>query len=317
MIKQPIPTIINEACSLWQQGDVVAIPTETVYGLAADAAQDIAVAKIFSVKGRPQFNPLILHVSSLEQLEAYAEVTPSLVKTAAAFWPGPLTLVLKRRTHAQLSYLVTAGLDTVAVRLPAHPITQTLIKAYGKPLAAPSANKSNSISPTSATDVEVSLGDQVPLIIDGGATAVGLESTIVDLTADTPTILRPGGVTFEALRDVLGDLSYAVTGAAIKAPGMLKRHYAPSIPMRLSALEKQPGEVMLGFGKMPCDLNLSEQGNLQEAAANLFRMMRLLDNPEYCGIAVAPIPQEGLGVAINDRLSRAATCGEEEIKNDD
>lgn len=317
MIKQPIATTIDEACALWQQGDVVAIPTETVYGLAADAEQDIAVAKIFSVKGRPQFNPLILHVSSLEQLDAYAEITPLLMKAAATFWPGPLTFVLKRRAQARLSYLVTAGLDTVAVRLPAHPVAQDLIRTYGKPLAAPSANKSNSISPTSAADVEASLGNQIPLIIDGGVTTVGLESTIVDLTAQIPMILRPGGVTAEALSEVLGELSYASSGAAIKAPGMLKRHYAPSIPVRLNAFEKRQGEVMLGFGDKPCDLNLSEQGDLQEAAANLFRMMRLLDNSEYQGIAVAPIPQHGLGVAINDRLSRAATCVEEETKNDD
>ena len=317
MIKQPIPATINEACTLWRQGDVVAIPTETVYGLAADAEQDIAVSKIFSIKGRPQFNPLILHVSSLEQLEAYANITPLLIKAAAAFWPGPLTFVLKRRERTNLSYLVTAGLETVAVRLPAHPIAQALIQSYGKPLAAPSANKSNSISPTSAVDVEASLGNQVPLIIDGGATTVGLESTIVDLTADIPTILRPGGVTIEALSEVLGELSYVSVGASIKAPGMLNRHYAPSIPMRLNVLDRKRGEAMLGFGKIPCDLNLSEQGNLQEAAANLFRMMRLLDNPKYNGIAVAPIPLYGLGVAINDRLSRAATCVEEEAKNDD
>lgn len=317
MIKYPTLATINEACTLWQQGDVVAIPTETVYGLAADAEQDMAVAKIFSIKGRPRFNPLILHVSSLEQLEMYAHITPLLIKAAAVFWPGPLTFVLKRRAAAALSYLVTAGLDTIAVRLPRHPVAQDLIKAYGKPLAAPSANKSNSISPTSAMDVEVSLGNQLPLIIDGGQTTVGLESTIVDLTTDVPTILRPGGVTSEALRDVLGDINFVSVGGAIKAPGMLKRHYAPSIPMRLNAREKRLGEVMLGFGQMGCDLNLSEQGNLQEAAANLFRMMRLLDNPRYRGIAVAPIPSYGLGVAINDRLSRAATCGEEENGNDD
>ncbi|WP_032113099.1 L-threonylcarbamoyladenylate synthase [Candidatus Paracaedibacter symbiosus] len=306
-IKQLTSAIIEAACDLWRRGDIVAIPTETVYGLAADAEQDAAVAKIFTVKGRPQFNPLILHVSSLEQLADYVEVTPLLTKAAAAFWPGPLTLVLKRKSGAKLSYLVTAGLDSVAVRLPAHPIAQELIQAYGKPLAAPSANKSNSISPTSAEDVAASLGNDVPLIIDGGQTRIGLESTIVDLTSETSTILRPGGVTFEDLNKVFGQMRYAEVGAAITAPGMLKRHYAPSIPMRLNVLEKQANEVMLGFGNVEGDLNLSEQGDLGEAAANLFRMMRLLDNPVNRAIAVAPIPYWGLGIAINDRLSRAAT----------
>ena len=315
MIQQPTPMVIQNACHLWQQGEVVAIPTETVYGLAADAEQDAAVAKIFAIKGRPQFNPLILHISSLEQLADYAEITPLLLKAAAVFWPGPLTFVLKRLPQAKLSYLVTAGLDSVAVRLPAHPVARELICAYGKPLAAPSANKSNSISPTSAADVAASFANQeVPLIIDGGPTSIGLESTIVDLTSDIPTILRPGGVTFEALTAILGEVRYAATGAAVKAPGMLKRHYAPSIPLRLNVIEKHDNEVMLGFGAMTCDLNLSQQGDLQEAAANLFRMLRQLDNPIYQGIAVAPIPHHDLGVAINDRLTRAATPNETDLR---
>ena len=299
--------IIQNACHLWQQGEVVAIPTETVYGLAADAEQDIAVAKIFALKGRPQFNPLILHVHSLEQLENYAEITPLLLQAAAVFWPGPLTFVLKRRSQAKLSYLVSAGLDSIAVRLPAHPIAQELLRAYGKPLAAPSANKSNSISPTSAADVTASFGTEIPLIIDGGSATIGLESTIIDLTTNIPTILRPGGVTFEALTAILGEIQYIETGAAIKAPGMLKRHYAPSIPLRLNTVEQYDNEAMLGFGSMTCNLNLSPSSDLQEAAANLFRMLRQLDNPTYQGIAVAPIPNHNLGVAINDRLNRAAT----------
>lgn len=306
-IKKPTPANIDLACDLWRRGDIVAIPTETVYGLAADAEQDLAVAKIFAVKGRPHFNPLILHVSSFDQLEEYAEITPLVIKAAAAFWPGALTFVLKRGKEAKLSYLVTAGLDSVAVRLSSHPLAQQLIGSYGKPLAAPSANKSNSISPTSAADVAASLGENVPLIIDGGAATLGLESTILDLTADVPTILRPGGVTFEALKQVLGDIRYAAPQAAVTAPGMMARHYAPGLPMRLNVLEKQKGEVLIGFGEMPCDMNLSKQGDLTEAAANLFRMMRLLDIPgNHVAIAVAPIPNYGLGVAINDRLSRAA-----------
>lgn len=299
--------IIQNACRLWQDGEVVAIPTETVYGLAADAEQDAAVAKIFAIKGRPQFNPLILHVHSLEQLEDYAEITPLLLQAAAVFWPGPLTFVLKRRPQAKLSYLVTAGLDSVAVRLPAHPIALELLRAYGKPLAAPSANKSNSISPTSAADVATSFGNEIPLIIDGGSATIGLESTIIDLTMGIPIILRPGGVTFEALTAILGEIRYAEAGAAVKAPGMLKRHYAPSIPLRLNSVEPYDSEAILGFGSMACHLNLSPSGDLQEAAANLFRMLRQLDNPIYKGIAVAPIPNHDLGVAINDRLNRAAT----------
>lgn len=299
--------MIQNACHLWQQGDVVAIPTETVYGLAADAEQDAAVAKIFAIKGRPHFNPLILHIHSLEQLEEYAEIPPLLLHAAKVFWPGPLTFVLKRRPQAKLSYLVTAGLDSVAVRLPAHPIAQELLRTYGKPLAAPSANKSNSISPTCAADVAASFGNEIPLIIDGGSATIGLESTIVDLTTDIPTILRPGGVTFEALTAILGEIKYATTGAVVKAPGMLKRHYAPSIPLRLDTVKTHKNEAMLGFGSMTCDLNLSPHGDLQEAAANLFRMLRQLDNPIYQGIAVAPIPHHDLGIAINDRLNRAAT----------
>lgn len=311
MIQLPTSLIIQTACELWGKGEVVAIPTETVYGLAADAEQDIAVAKIFAIKGRPKFNPLILHISSLDQLEQYAETTPLFIKAAEAFWPGPLTFVLPRRKGTKLSYLVTAGLETVAVRLPAHPLAQQLIQTYGKPLAAPSANKSNSMSPTSALDVAASLGGRIPLIIDGGPTLVGLESTIIDLTTNIPTILRPGGVTFEALNAIIGPVQYRADDALIKAPGMLKRHYAPTLPLRLNALEKRDAEAMLGFGPVTGDLNLSEQGHLSEAAANLFRYLRQLDTSPYQGIAVAPIPMQGLGVAINDRLTRAA-CIEEE-----
>lgn len=314
LIQPPTATTIQAACALWSQGNVVAIPTETVYGLAADATQDAAVAKIFAIKGRPQVNPLILHISNLDQLADYAEITLLLTKAAAAFWPGPITFVLKRRVGAKLSYLVTAGLHTVAVRLPAHPVTQELIRCYGKPLAAPSANKSNSISPTSATDVVASLGGKVPLIIDGGPPLIGLESTIIDLTSDIPTILRPGGITFEALQAQLGEIRYASPGTTIKAPGMMKRHYAPTLPLRLNALEKRSAEAMLGFGSRTGDLNLSERGDLNEAAANLFHHLRQLDDSRcYKGIAVAPIPNHDVGVAINDRLKRAAVMKE----NDD
>lgn len=298
--------LTQQACNLWRNGDVVAIPTETVYGLAADAEQDSAVAKIFSIKGRPQFNPLIVHGYSFEQLSSYIEVSPPFEKLANTFWPGPLTIVAHRRKDAKLSYLVTAGLDTVAVRIPAHPIALALLKAYDKPLAAPSANKSNTISPTSATDVITTLKDQIPLIIDGGLTTIGIESTIIDVTTQTPTILRPGGITYENLTNLLGVVKYTSSEEGIKAPGMLKRHYAPSIPMRLNATAKNEREAFLGFGDMSCDKNLSHRGCLQEAAANLFRMMRELDDISFQAIAVAPIPNRGLGVAINDRLKRAA-----------
>ena len=313
MIQQPSLSTLQEACRLWQQGEVVAIPTETVYGLAADAAQDLAVAKIFTIKGRPQFNPLILHISSLEQLEAYAEIPPLLFPLASAFWPGPLTVVLKRKPTANLSHLATAGLDTLAVRWPDHPLAQELLRMYGKPLVAPSANKSNSLSPTSAQAVADSLSNQVSLIIDGGKPTIGLESTIIDLTTSIPTILRPGGITFEALSAKIGLIQIIKqSGEIIKAPGMLKRHYAPGLPLRLQAHHAQPGEALLGFGPVEGNLNLSPTGDLAEAAANLFWMLRQLDTPLYQAIAVAPIPHHHLGIAINDRLQRAATLKEEE-----
>lgn len=305
--------LIQDACTLWANGEVVAIPTETVYGLAADAEQDDAVAKIFAIKGRPQFNPLIIHGYSLRQLSYYVEITPLFEKLAAAFWPGPLTIVGCRKKEASLSYLVSAGLDTVAVRIPAHPVALELLKAYRKPLAAPSANKSNTISPTSAADVAASLKKAVPLIIDGGLTTVGVESTIIDITGPIPTILRPGGTTYEDLTNLIGKVQYATADSEIKAPGMLKRHYAPSLPLHLNRRIKQEGEVLLGFGDTACDLNLSKTGCLQEAAANLFRMMRELDTISHHAIAVAPIPHIGLGVAINDRLQRAAASPEEPI----
>lgn len=315
MIHPPTPSAFQEACRLWQAGEVVAIPTETVYGLAADASQDLAVAKIFALKGRPHFNPLILHIHSLEQLEIYAEIPPLLASLANAFWPGPLTVVLPRKANAPLSELVTAGLDTLAVRWPAHPLTQQLLQQYGKPLAAPSANKSNSLSPTSAQAVAASFASQAPFIIDGGDCPIGLESTIIDLTTSSPTLLRPGGITAEALKEVLPTLqNKEEIPSLIKAPGMLKKHYAPQLPLRLNALHPFPGEAFLGFGSLRGNLNLSPSGDLTEAAANLFRMLRQLDTPMYQGIAVAPIPLHHLGAAINDRLQRAAAVNEEDNK---
>jgi L-threonylcarbamoyladenylate synthase len=311
------PEILSRACELLHAGDVVAIPTETVYGLAGDATNDKAIVKIYAVKQRPEFNPLIIHCHSAQQAKQYAEFDARAEKLADAFWPGPVTFVLRRRQDAPqdslVSLLASSGLDTLAIRIPAHPVAQALIKAYSKPLAAPSANLSQTISPTSAIDVQASLGNRVPLIIDGGRTPVGVESTIIDLTEERPKILRPGGIAVEQIQQLIGPVDLAFSGTfngtlgGIRAPGMMARHYAPSVPVRLNVLESQPGELFLGFGDIAGDHNLSPAGNLEEAAANLFRLMRLMDQPGIVGIAVAPIPRSGLGLAINDRLMRAAT----------
>lgn len=308
------PEVLQTACNLLAAGDVVAIPTETVYGLAADATNDQAVAKIYATKQRPEFNPLIIHFHSASQASQYVEFTELAKRLAEKFWPGPLTLVLKRLKDSEspISLLASAGLDTLAVRIPSHPIAQALIKLYGKPLAAPSANLSMTISPTCALDVQASLGSRVPLIIDGGATKIGVESTILDLSGPEPTLLRPGGISLELLRAEIADIRF-YHGSSIKAPGMMQRHYAPSSRIRLNAQEKNNlDEKMLGFGTIQGDLNLSPAGDLEEAAANLFRMMRELDaqltasGVKSKSIAVAPIPTHGLGLAINDRLTRAA-----------
>ncbi len=300
------PEVLEQACELLSAGDVVAIPTETVYGLAADATNDQAVAKIYAVKQRPDFNPLIIHCHSAQQAKQYVEFDSRAEKLAIEFWPGPVTFVLNRCPDSAISLLASSGLDTLAVRIPAHPMAQALIKAFSRPLAAPSANLSQTISPTSALDVQASLGTRVPLIIDGGNTKVGVESTIIDLTETVPVILRPGGLSVERIQDIIGPVYIGGQGV-IKAPGMMERHYAPSVKMRLNVTDPMPGELYLGFGDMACDLNLSSVGNLEEAAANLFRMMRDLDRPGALGIAVAPIPNQDLGLAINDRLKRAAT----------
>jgi L-threonylcarbamoyladenylate synthase len=275
--------------------------------LAADATNDQAVAKIYAVKQRPEFNPLIIHCHSAQQAKQYVDFDERAEKLADRFWPGPVTFVLKRNKDSEISLLASSGLDTLAVRIPAHPMAQALIKAYSKPLAAPSANLSQTISPTSALDVQASLGTKVPLIIDGGNTQVGVESTIVDLSDNIPVILRPGGLSIERIQDVIGPVILGGHDGAIKAPGMMDRHYAPSVKVRLNVAAPLSGEKYLGFGQMECDLNLSESANLEEAAANLFRMIRELDHPGVLAIAVAPIPNHGLGLAINDRLRRAAS----------
>lgn len=317
MIIAPTPQGIAEACRLLREGQVVGMPTETVYGLAADATQDEAVARIFEVKNRPTFNPLIIHVASAVEAENLVEMTLEARSLMEIFWPGPLTLVLNRRKDCPISLLASGGLDTLAIRCPSHPVAGRLIREYGHPLAAPSANRSTTISPTCAEDVSESLGSLVPLILDGGTCDVGLESTILDLSGDVPVLLRPGSVLMESLAAIVGPIYQVKKGGSvplpIKAPGMMHRHYAPHRPLRLNATNSQAGEALLGFGEtgsLPVTLNLSEAGNLTEAAANLFQMLRYLDKDPYTGIAVMPIPSTGLGIAINDRLQRAAALEE-------
>lgn len=297
---------LSRAATLLQDGRLVAFPTETVYGLGADAGDDHAVARIYEAKGRPSFNPLIVHLADLDAVKVLVHWSPEAEALAQAFWPGPLTLVLPMRAGAPVSKLVTAGLDTLAVRMPAAPVAQALLRATGRPVAAPSANRSGQISPTRAEHVAQSLGDRVDAILDGGPCAVGLESTILGL-AGLPTLLRPGGITREALSHVLG-LPVAERHEAdkISAPGQIRSHYAPNARVRLNAVEFQPGEARLGFGPVDCDLNLSQAEDLTEAAANLFEYLHRLDATGAPCIAVSPIPHIGMGVAINDRLSRAA-----------
>ncbi|HXC29377.1 MAG TPA: L-threonylcarbamoyladenylate synthase [Stellaceae bacterium] len=303
---------IAQAAILLRDGRLVAFPTETVYGLGGDATNDAAVGAIFAAKGRPRFNPLIIHVPGLAEAEAIAIFDSRAREAARHFWPGPLTLVLRRREGGGISLLASAGLDTVAVRVPAHSIAQALLRAAGRPLAAPSANRSGQVSPTEAAHVAAELDERVSLILDGGSCVVGLESTVLDLTGPKPALLRPGGATVEALTEVLGPIA---TGAGDpqmpRSPGQLASHYAPQLPLRMNAVAAQPGEALLAFGPHPPSdfaemLNLSPSGDLAEAAANFFAMLRRLDRPEFTGIAAMPIPDEGLGRAINDRLRRAA-----------
>jgi len=308
---------ILRAAALLRDGKLVAFPTETVYGLGADATNGTAVAAIYAAKGRPSFNPLIIHVADsrvLDDLVIWSDVAQLL---ASSLWPGPLTLILPRKKDSPISLLASAGLDTLAVRIPSHPVAQKLLRAVNLPIAAPSANASGRLSPTAPVHVVDSLGDKVDMILAGGRSQIGIESTVVSLI-DTPRILRPGGVTQEQLERVLGYKislfeSSVDTLSAHPSPGMLESHYAPRLPVRLNAERAKDGEAYLAFGPrltgtptISCHLNLSPTGDLNEAAANLFAMLRELDNPSYIGIAVAPIPNVALGVAINDRLRRAA-----------
>lgn len=307
------PALVAAAKAL-RAGQLVAFPTETVYGLGADARNGTAVARIFETKGRPSFNPLIVHVTDQDVVRRYVDMTADASVLAHAFWPGPLTMVLSARPENGVSSLVSAGLDTLAVRIPSHPVAQALLRVSGCLIAAPSANVSGRISPTRAAHVHAEFGDAVPFVLDGGASEVGLESTIVDLSKVEPVLLRPGGVSQDALETVLGKPIQVLAGANVDrpiAPGQLASHYAPSAPVRLNATRVEPEEALLGFGS---DLpetngpfsNLSATGDLREAAANLFDMLRELDNEAVSAIAVMTVPMEGVGIAINDRLRRAA-----------
>ena len=298
------PENIAQAVALLRAGQLLAFPTETVYGLGADARNGQAVASIYAAKGRPSFNPLIVHVADSNIARNFGVWSETAQLLADAFWPGPLSLVLPLRKDAGLSELVTAGLDSVAIRVPAGDLAQDLLRAFGGPIAAPSANPSGKISPTTPEHVLAGLSGQISAVLDGGPCAVGLESTIVGLVGE-PTLLRAGGVPREAIETVLG-APLAVAGDAITAPGQLASHYAPSAKVRLNAEAWEAGELTLGFGQMECDLNLSETADLVEAAANLFGHLHKLDAMKGDKIAVAPIPEAGLGAAINDRLTRAA-----------
>jgi len=306
------PNAIAEAAAHLRAGRLVAFPTETVYGLGADATQGRAVAAIFAAKGRPRFNPLIAHVTGAEEAERHAIFTPLAVRLAEAFWPGPLTLVLRRRPASPIADLATAGLDTVAIRVPGHAIAQALLAAAGVPVAAPSANLSGHVSATRAEHVAADLGGRVAMILDGGPTTVGLESTILDATGAEPVLLRPGAGAAEAVERAAGAAGGGRGGGARpSSPGQLASHYAPRAGLRLGAREVFPGEALLAFGPNPPAtdgpaINLSPAGDLAEAAANLFAALRQLDDAGARTIAVTPIPETGLGEAIADRLRRAA-----------
>lgn len=298
---------IDKALEVLSAGGLVAFPTETVYGLGADATNDLAVAKIYAAKGRPQFNPLIAHVLDVEAAFELAEFPADALKLAARFWPGPLTLVLPRRVPCLVSMLASAGLPSLALRVPAHPLALELLREFGKPVVAPSANPSGRISPTTADHVRAGLGSKVDLILDGGPSAVGLESTIVSFLDGRPWLLRSGGLSRRAIESALGhELLTGKVAGPLHAPGQLDSHYAPQAKMRLNASTWLDGEARLGFGVYEAPLNLSRRGDVVEAAANLFSMLHQLDAQKPSVIAVAPIPNSGLGEAINDRLIRAA-----------
>ncbi len=305
---------VRRAARLLRAGSLVAFPTETVYGLGADATSAAAIAAVYAAKGRPRANPLIVHLDRADAAEREARFDSRALRLAERFWPGPLTLVLRRRAETRLSPSVSAGLDTVALRVPAHPVALALLGATRRPIAAPSANPSGRLSPTTAEHVAAALGGRVALILDAGRCRIGVESTVVDLSAPgVARLLRPGGVPRAAIEAEIGPLEGAEQGPP-RSPGMMESHYAPRLPLRLDARAARPGEALLAFGPdvpsgAAATLNLSPAGDLDEAAANLFAMLHALDRPEFSAIAVAPIAGEGRGAAINDRLRRAFAAG--------
>lgn len=300
---------IERAAELLRRGALVAFPTETVYGLGADATNDRAVASIFEAKGRPRFNPLIAHLRDADSAHDLAQFTTAAEELADKFWPGPLTLVLPRKRHCPLSLLVSAGLDTVAVRVPAHLIAQQLLAAVDRPIAAPSANRSGHVSATTAEHVVQDFGERLDLVLDGGPTEAGIESTVIGFQNDRPVLLRAGAISRGEIEVVTGPLLTS-SGNTIASPGQLASHYAPRAALRLNATHVEADEALLAFGAnlsaAGTALNLSPSGDLKEAAANLFAMLRALDSSGAQAIAVMPIPEHGLGEAINDRLRRAA-----------
>ena len=305
---------IEDAAKILRDGGLVAFPTETVYGLGASAADGKAVARLYAAKGRPSFNPLISHVADLDAARKLTQFDDLSEKLARAFWPGPLTLVLHKAEGCNVSDLATAGLDSIAIRVPSHPVARDLLRAFGGAIVAPSANRSGHVSPTTAPHVMEDLEGRIDLILDGGQTQVGVESTIVSCLEGRLMLLRPGGIARADIERIIGtpleDPPLAVDLAAPLAPGMLASHYAPNAAIRLDATRIEPGEALLAFGPAPLPgatmtLNLSARGDLTEAAANLFSHLRALDS-SATKIAVMPIPMTGLGEAINDRLARAA-----------
>ncbi|MEE4185025.1 MAG: L-threonylcarbamoyladenylate synthase [Gammaproteobacteria bacterium] len=299
---------VAAALAALQRGAAIGMPTETVYGLAADASNPDAVAGIYALKARPRFNPLIAHVADIDMARLEGDLDARAAALAAAFWPGPLTLVVPAAAAGRTCELARAGLATIALRVPAHPLAQTLLAGMNGPIAAPSANPSGRLSPTSAAEVAAELGSDLELVLDGGRCQAGIESTIVALLPDTPaTLLRPGAIAREAIEAITGPLAEA-SGAAVTAPGQLQSHYAPRAQLRLNADRPEPGEVLLWFGPSAPRgaVNLSPSGDLTEAAARLYQLLRQLDASGAATIAVMPIPATGLGEAINDRLRRAA-----------
>lgn len=308
------------AAALLLAGELVAFPTETVYGLGADATSNTAVAAVFTAKGRPHFNPLICHYPDAEAAFAQVEAVGVAVRLAAVFWPGPLTMVLPRRITCPVALLAGAGLDTLAVRVPAHPVALDLLRAVGKPVAAPSANRSGAVSPTTADHVLDGLGGRIAAVIDGGPCAVGVESTVLDMSGPRPFLLRPGGVPREAIEAIVGPIGHGITPAeaeqsrSLRSPGLLVSHYAPGLPVRLNAADVAADEALLAFGPALSGaaalFELSHRGDATEAASRLFTGLRWLDAEGtrlgLRGIAVMPVPPNGLGAAINDRLQRAA-----------